>query len=91
MTEHQKKELKAREAKAKKAHYDAMANRLNPSNKLDKVFQEASGVSPIQNRHPIDLYGTKIGLGLHNPIMVENINKLPEPEEFEDPAVLLKL
>jgi hypothetical protein len=36
------------------------------------------------------LYGVKSGLGKFNPIMVENINKLPEPEEFEDPKILNK-
>lgn len=30
----------------------------------------------------------KDGIGVFNPIMVENINKLPEPEDYEDPAVL---
>jgi hypothetical protein len=34
------------------------------------------------------LYGVKSGLGKFNPIMVENINKLPEPEDFEDPEIL---
>jgi hypothetical protein len=28
------------------------------------------------------------GLGKFNPIMVENINKIPEPEEYEDKATL---
>lgn len=34
------------------------------------------------------MYGVKSGLGKFNPIMVENINKLPEPEDFEDPEIL---
>jgi len=53
-------------------------------------FKDVSGVSPIRCRHEIDLYGVKSGLGKFNPIMVENINKIPEPEEFEDPAILNK-
>jgi hypothetical protein len=47
-----------------------------------------AGVSPIRCRHEIDLYGVKSGLGKFNPIMVENINKLPEPEDFEHPDIL---
>ena len=50
-----------------------------------------SGVSPIACRHPVDLYGLKDSLGVFNPIMVENVNKIPEPEDFEDPAVLNKM
>ena len=51
---------------------------------------DVPGVSPIRCRHEIDLYGVKSGLGKFNPIMVENINKLPEPEEVEHPKVLKK-
>jgi hypothetical protein len=47
-------------------------------------------VSPIACRHKVDLYGLKDSIGVFNPIMVENINKLPEPEDYEDPAVLKK-
>jgi hypothetical protein len=32
----------------------------------------------------MDLYGVKSGLGKFNPIMVENINKLLTPEDYED-------
>ena len=47
-------------------------------------------MSPIGCRHPVDLYGVKDSIGIFNPIMVENINKLPEPEDYEDPMVLKK-
>jgi hypothetical protein len=32
----------------------------------------------------------KDGIGKFNPIMVENINKIPEEEDFEDPLILKK-
>ena len=51
---------------------------------------DVSGVSPIRCRHEYDLYGVKSGIGKFNPIMVENINKIPEEVEFEDPKVLKK-
>jgi len=50
-----------------------------------------SGVSPIRLRHEIDLYGTKIGIGKHNPIMVENLYRFPDPHEFEHPDALEKM
>ena len=49
-----------------------------------------SGVSPIRNRPEIDLYGVKSGLGINNPILLENINKIPGPEDYEDPELLKK-
>lgn len=67
-----------------------MATQFNQNQKFDKDYVDLSGVSPIRCRHEIDLYGVKSGLGKFNPIMVENINKLPEPEEFEDPNILKK-
>jgi len=59
--------------------------------KLDRDFENVSGVSPIQNRAPIDLYGVKSGLGTLNPILLENINKIPGPEDYEDPEMLKKM
>ena len=50
-----------------------------------------SGVSPIRYWHEIDLYGIKSGLGKFVPILVENENKIPEPEEFEDPDRLKEM
>lgn len=63
---------------------------FNPRQKLDRNYEEVSGVSPIRLRHETDLYGLKDGIGKFNPIMVENINKLPEEEEYEDPDILKK-
>ena len=63
---------------------------FNPTQKLDRNFEEVSGVSPIRCRHDTDLYGLKDGVGKFNPIMVENINKIPEPDEYEDPEILKK-
>lgn len=37
------------------------------------------------------MYGVKSGLGSLNPILLENINRIPEPEEYEDPDVLKKM
>jgi hypothetical protein len=65
-----------------------MATRFNEIQKFDRDFIDVSGVSPIRCRHEIDLYGIKSGLGKFNPIMVENINKLPEPEDYENPKLL---
>ena len=65
-----------------------MATKTNPTSGFDRDFQTQSGVSPIRYRHQIDLYGTKIGLGVFNPIMVENINKLPDLMDYEDPEFL---
>ena len=59
-----------------------MSTVFNQKQKLDRDYLDVSGVSPIKNRHEIDLYGVKSGLGKFNPIMVENINKIPEPEEY---------
>lgn len=47
-------------------------------------------MSPIKNRPEIDLYGVKSGLGHLNPILLENINKIPGPEDYEDPELLKK-
>jgi len=60
-----------------KAHMQRQANRVNQIAKFDNELDLASGVSPIKCRHPIDLYGTKCGIGKFNPIMVENINRIP--------------
>lgn len=45
---------------------------------LDRNYENVSGVSPIKTRHAVDLLGLKCGVGQFNPIMVENVNKLPE-------------
>lgn len=63
---------------------------FNPTQKLDRNFEEVSGVSPLRCRHEIDLYGLKNGVGMFTPIMVENINRIPEPDEYEDPDILKK-
>ena len=73
---------------AVKAHNEMMSTVFNQKQRLDRDYLDVSGVSPIKNRHEIDLYGLKSGLGKFNPIMVENINKIPEPEEYEDKATL---
>ena len=51
---------------------------------------DVSGVSPIRYRHEIDLYGLKDGTGKFCPIMVENLNKIPDPDEYADPDLLKK-
>jgi hypothetical protein len=63
---------------------------FNPTQKLDRNYEDVSGVSPIRCRHDIDMYGLKDGIGKFNPIMVENINRMPDPDEYEDPDVLKK-
>ena len=68
-----------------------MATVFNQKQRLDRDFLDVSGVSPIKNRHPIDLYGLESGLGHFNPIMVENLNKIPEPKDYEDKAALAKM
>lgn len=73
---------------AVKVHNEKMATRFNEIQKFDRDYLDVAGVSPIRCRHEIDLYGVKSGLGKFNPIMVENINKLPEPEDFEHPEIL---
>jgi hypothetical protein len=65
-------------------------NKFNQKQKLDRNFEEVSGVSPIGCRHAVDLYGLKDSVGVFNPIMVENINKMPEPDDYEDPILLKK-
>ena len=82
---------KPKDPKAIRAHNEDQMNKFNQKQKLDRNFEEVSGVSPIACRHPVDLYGLKNSIGVFNPIMVENINKLPEPEEYEDPVVLKKM
>jgi len=82
--------LKKRDPKAVKAHNEIMASKFNQVQKLDRDYLNVSGVSPIRYRHDMDLYGLKDGTGKFCPIMVENINKIPEPEEFEDPEMLRK-
>ena len=76
---------KSKDPKAIFVHNERMATRFNEIQKFDRDYLDVAGVSPIRCRHEIDLYGVKSGLGKFNPIMVENINKLPEPEDFEDP------
>jgi len=45
----------------------------------------------VRYRHPIDLYGVKNGLGKFCPIMVENINKIPDIYMHEDPEVIKQI
>ena len=47
-----------------------------------------SGVSPIRHRHDVDLYGVRNGLGKFNPIMVENVNKIPDIYDYAAPEVV---
>lgn len=75
---------KAKDPEAVKVHNELMANRFNQIQKFDKDWPEVPGVSPIRCRHEVDLYGVKSGLGKFNPIMVENVNKILEPEDYED-------
>ena len=55
---------------------------------MDRDYEDVSGVSPIRNRHDVDLYGVKNGLGKFNPIMVENVNKIPDIYDYEAPEVI---
>lgn len=81
---------KKKDLEALKKHKEDLSNQLAKVQKLDRDIEHASGVSPIQNRPEIDLYGVKSGLGTLNPILLENINKIPEPEDYEDPELLKK-
>lgn len=36
------------------------------------------------------MYGTESGVGHFNPVMVQNLLRIPEPEEFENPDKLSK-
>jgi hypothetical protein len=67
-----------------------MATRVNQMAKLDKDYDFVSGVSPIRFRHETNIYGTGCGLGKFLPIMVENLNKLPEPEDYKNPDDISK-
>jgi hypothetical protein len=67
-----------------------MATRVNQTSKLDKDYDFVSGVSPIRFRHETNIYGTGCGLGKFLPIMVENLNKLPEPEDYKNPDDISK-
>ena len=75
---------------AVKKHKEELTNQLAKTAKLDRDYENVSGVSPIQNRPEIDLYGVKSGLGTLNPILLENVNRIPEPEDYEDPELLKK-
>lgn len=70
-------------AEVKKAHANVQTSQVNQNAKLDRDYEFATGVSPIRFRHEIDLYGTKIGVGKFNPIMVENLHRFPDPEEYQ--------
>ena len=85
-----KTKAKTKNLKATKAHYEAQNTMFNNKQKLDRNYEEVSGVSPIRLRHDTDLYGLKDGIGKFNPIMVENINKMPEEDDYEDPDILKK-
>lgn len=41
-------------------------------------------------RHETDLYGTKLGVGKFNPIMVENLHRFPDDAEFMHPDMTKK-
>ena len=58
---------------------------------LDRDFANAPGVSPIRYRHHTDLYGVLSGVGFLNPIMVQNLLKNPEPEEYMPEEDLKKI
>ena len=83
--------LKEKDAAKLKEHKEALTNQLAKASALDRDYQNVSGLSPIKGRHPVDLYGVKSGLSYMNPIMLENINRIPEPEDFEDPVMLAKM
>lgn len=68
--------------KVLKAHNEFLSTEFNKKSKLDRDYLDVPGVSPIKCRHEVNLYGVKDGIGYFNPIMVENINKMPEDEEF---------
>ena len=76
--------------KALKVHNEKMATDFNKVQKLDRDYEDVSGVSPIRYRHKVNLYGLESGIGQFCPIMVENLTRMPEPEEYEDPAILAK-
>ena len=77
-----------KELKAYKAHYAEIGTRFNHDQRLDRDHEDVSGVSPIRHRHDVDLYGVKNGLGKFNPIMVENVNKIPDIYDYEAPEVV---
>lgn len=69
-----------------KAHNERIGNKVAPTKKLDGMYMNVSGVSPIRCRHEIDLYGLKDGTGYFNPIMVDNINgRYPEDDIMKTP------
>lgn len=81
---------KSKDPKAVKVHNENMSTQFNQIQQLDRDFKEASGVSPIRYRHDIDLYGVSCGMGSLAPILLENLNRLPDAVEYEDPRVLKK-
>ena len=81
---------KQKDPKAVKVHNENMSTQFNQIQQLDRDFKEASGVSPIRYRHDIDLYGVSCGMGSLAPILLENLNRLPDPEEYEDPRIVKK-
>ena len=81
-------EKKDKELKAYKAHCAELSTKFNHDQRLDRDHEDVSGVSPIRHRHNVDLYGVKNGLGKFNPIMVENINKIPDIYDYAAPEVV---
>ena len=77
-----------KELKAYKAHYADMGTRFNQDQRLDRDHEDVSGVSPIRHRHDVDLYGVKNGLGKFNPIMVENVNRIPDIYDYDAPEAI---
>jgi Ca2+-binding EF-hand superfamily protein len=53
----QSSEKPKKDLKALKAHNERIGNKVAPTLKLDALYMNVSGVSPIRCRHPIDLYG----------------------------------
>lgn len=84
-------EKKKDELKAYKVHFNEMSTKFNHDQRLNRDHEDVSGVSPIRHRHDLDLYGVKNGLGKFNPIMVENINKIPDIYDYEAPDMIDKV
>ena len=74
-----------------KKHATAQGNLTNKARRLDREYENASGVSPIRARNEIDLFGLKCGINQNTPILVENVNKIPEPVDYVDPEMLRKM
>ena len=78
-------------AKVVKKHAKYHGDQQTKTHRLDREYENAPGVSPVRARHEIDLFGFKCGVGKTNPILVENVNKIPEPPDYVDPEMLRKM